>query len=92
MLGIEPTAQDVCESLTGDDCGEQEIQIPEWLAVDATTVLVGPRLVGLIYEDNDGELAEHRFDPDTAPALFGGPGALIAVGPSIRVTDLGIED
>ena len=89
---IQPdTAAATCEAIAGDHCGEFEIDLPDWLDVDDTTVQIGT-LVGIVYIDHEGELFRHEFDPKAAPALFGGPGALLAIGPSVTLTDLGIED
>jgi len=87
--GLDPI--DACESFTGDVCDLSEIDLPEWITVDETTVQIGT-LVGLVYLDADGELYQHEFSPTAAPSLFGGDGALIAIGPTLTLTDLGIED
>ena len=92
-----PAAASTHEALTGDDGELRELELPEWLTVhddeDDDDELVSPGLlVGVVYLDGGGELHSHDFKPDQAPVLLVGKGALLAAGPDITLTDLGIED
>ena len=84
-------AKATCEALTGDNCELASIEEPDWLHL--TGELASPGyLAALVYIDADGELHDHEFDPRALPVLLVGPGGLVAIGSSVTLSDLGIED
>lgn len=84
-------AKETCEALTGDNCEIATIEEPEWLHLEGELASPG-YLAALVYIDANGELFDHEFDPRALPVLLVGPGGLVAIGSSVTLTDLGIED
>ena len=83
----------VCEDLTGAECEVDQVELPGGLEAsdDFDAIEIGPRGAAILYIDWDGELRQHEWDLSTAPRVFASDGIVFLIGPSIRLTDLGIE-
>ena len=84
-------AQEACEAFEGEPCEVYTVKDPDWLHLQGE--LASPGWLGaLVYVDSDGQLHDHEFNVERPPLLLLGEGGLVALGDSINLTELGIED